>query len=54
MSPYRILRGEIGYFHRQHGLTGRESFTISAASDGSRTARAYPRIRRPPCSRRIR
>ncbi len=40
MSPYRIVRGEIGYFHREHGLTGREAFSISAAADGSRTVRA--------------
>jgi hypothetical protein len=40
LSPYRIVSGEIGYFHREHGLTGREAFTLSAARDGSRTARA--------------
>ena len=40
MPPYRIQHGEIGYFHREHGLTGRETFCISTARDGSRTARA--------------
>ncbi|MGE0583186.1 MAG: hypothetical protein AB7P31_13775 [Steroidobacteraceae bacterium] len=40
MPPYRITRGEIGYFHRERGITGREAFTISAATDGSRTVRA--------------
>ncbi len=38
--PHRTLTGRIGYFHREHGETGRESFTITQHGDGARTLRA--------------
>lgn len=44
MASYRVVRGEIGYFHRERGLTGEESFILTAASDGSRTVRALCRM----------
>jgi hypothetical protein len=44
VPPYRIVRGEIGYFHRERGLTGDEHFTLTAAADGSRTLRAFCRM----------
>ncbi|MBK6596779.1 MAG: hypothetical protein IPG25_02240 [Proteobacteria bacterium] len=37
---HRTLRGKLGYFHNQHGETGREWFTVTVAPDGGRTLRA--------------
>lgn len=37
---HRTSSGLIGYYHRRHGETGRERFTITHHADGARTLRA--------------